>query len=136
MRTLIGRVRPGHPWIFANDVLDPPVSKLVPGEQVAVLDPHGKFCGHGYVNPQSLITVRILTRTRSDIDHRGFWVERLKDAAALRQRVFPGRTALRVCAGEADHLGGLIIDRYDDVLVVQMTSLGVDQRAELVRESP
>jgi len=135
MRTLTGRVRPGHPWIFANDVLDPPVSKLVPGEQVAVLDPHGKFCGHGYVNPQSLITVRILTRTRSDIDHRGFWVERLRDAAALRERVFPGRTALRVCAGEADHLGGLIIDRYDDVLVVQVTALGVDQRAELVKDA-
>ncbi len=133
MRTVVGRPRPGHPWIFANDVLDPPVGKLIPGEQVAVVDPNNKFLGHGYVNPRSLITVRLLTRTRADIDHVGFWVERLRDAAALRERVFPGRTALRVCAGEADHLGGLIIDRYDDVLVVQMTAFGVDCRADLVR---
>lgn len=135
MRNVVGRARPGHPWIFANDILDPPVSQLVPGEQVAVHDPHGKFLGHGYANPQSLITVRMLTRTRADIDQKGFWIERLRDAAGLRERVFPGRTALRVCAGEADHLGGLIIDRYNDVLVVQMTALGVDCRAELVRSA-
>ncbi len=133
MRTVVARVRPGHPWIFANDVLDPPVAQLVPGEQVVVTDPHGKFYGHAYANPRSLITLRLMTRTRADIDKPGFWLERLRDAAALRERIFPGRTALRVCAGEADNLGGLIIDRYDDVLVVQITALGVDCRADMVR---
>lgn len=133
IRTVVGRVRPGHPWIFANDILDPPVAKLVPGEQVEIVNQDGRHCGHGYANPHSLITVRMLSRTRADLDQVGFWVERLKDAAALRARVFPGRTALRVCAGEADHLGGLIIDRYDDVLVVQMTAFGIDCRADLIR---
>jgi 23S rRNA (cytosine1962-C5)-methyltransferase len=129
------RSRPGHPWVFANEVLDPPVAALPPGEQVEVVDEKGRVLGRGYCNPQSLITIRIVTRGSADLDAPGLYVERLADALALRARVLPGRRSLRVCAGEADGLPGLILDRYEDVVVAQITTLGMERRKHLLEEA-
>lgn len=62
-------------------------------------------------------------------------MERLKRAEALRQRVMPGRRSGRLCAGEADGLPGVIIDRYEDLLSVQVTTLGMEQRSSLLQEA-
>lgn len=126
------RVREGHLWVFANEI-DGDVPSLPAGGAVDVLDVRGQLLGRGYSNPRSLITVRLLTRRAEDIDGVPFFVERLRRAAARREAALPGRTSLRICHGEADDLPGLVIDRYDDVLVVQITTLGMETRKELLR---
>jgi 23S rRNA (cytosine1962-C5)-methyltransferase len=135
MQIVKARARQGHPWIFSNEILSPPVSELVPGAAVEVTDPAGRLIGRGYGNPRSLISVRLLTREREDIDSVAFFERRLRAAAALRAKVLPGRRSLRVCAGEADLLPGLLLDKYEDVLVAQITSLGMETRRELLKEA-
>lgn len=132
MRIVTARVRPAHPWVFSNEVIDPPVSALVGGEAVEVRDQRGRRIGVGYANPRSLICIRLLSREPVDVDAVDIYRERLQAAVALRARLLPGRTAMRVCAGESDGLPGLILDRYGDVLVAQITSLGMEQRRPLL----
>jgi 23S rRNA (cytosine1962-C5)-methyltransferase len=129
------RSRPGHPWVFANEIVDPPVSALPAGDQVEVVDERGRVLGRGYCNPQSLITIRIVTRGAADLDAVDLYRERLADALALRARVLPDRRSYRVCAGEADGLPGLILDRYEDVIVAQITTLGMERRKHLLQEA-
>lgn len=132
MRIVKARVRPSHPWVFSNEVVDPPVAALIGGEAVEVWDPRGRRVGVGYANPRSLISIRLISREVVDLDAVELYRERLRAAVALRERLFPWRTAMRVCAGEADGLPGLILDRYGDVLVAQVTTLGMEQRRPLL----
>jgi 23S rRNA G2069 N7-methylase RlmK/C1962 C5-methylase RlmI len=119
------RVASGHPWVFSNEIADD-VSKLVPGAMVDVMDAKGKFLGRGYANPRSLIAIRILSRRRKeDLDHVVFYEDRLRRALSLREAVYPGRQSMRVVFGESDGLPGLVVDRYGDVLSVQITTLGM-----------
>ena len=128
-------MRAGHPWIFSNEIADD-VSRLEPGGAVDVLDAAGRFLGRGYANPASLISVRVLTRDPADdIDHADFYVDRIKAALRLREVMVPGRRAYRLIASEADFLPGLVVDRFEDVLAVQIHTLGIERRAELVREA-
>jgi 23S rRNA (cytosine1962-C5)-methyltransferase len=129
------RSRPGHPWVFANEIVDPPVAALPPGAAVEVVDPSGRVLGRGYCNPHSLITIRIVTRGEGDLDTPKLYRERFAAALALRERVLPGRRSYRLVAGEADGLPGLLVDRYEDILVVQITTLGMDVRRDLLREA-
>ncbi len=132
MIKVIARPRPGHRWIFSNELLDPPVSTLVPGAAVDVYEPGGRRIGRGYANPRSLITIRLVTSGHEDLDDAHFWTERLRAVAALRARLIPGRTAGRFCAGDADGMPGVIMDRFGDVLSVQVTTLGMEQRLPLL----
>ena len=126
------RARPGHPWVFANEIVDPPVASLPPGDQVEVVDPAGRLLGRAYANPQSLITLRFVARGAVDIDAPALYVERLAEAVALRRRLLPSRRSYRVVAGEADGLPGFILDRYEDVVVAQITTLGMERRRHLL----
>jgi 23S rRNA (cytosine1962-C5)-methyltransferase len=123
------RVRDGHPWVFANE-LDTPVSSLPHGGAVDVVDAAGHRLGRGYANPASLICVRLLDRAAGDIDSAAWFVERLERCARRRAQALPGRRSLRLVHGEGDGLPGLVIDRYDDVLVVQLGTLGMQVRKE------
>lgn len=127
------RSRPGHPWVFSNEVTSPPVAQLVPGAAVEVRDAAGKFLGRGYGNPHSLIAIRLYCGPHDAPDDPALYVRRLREALELRERVVPGRRSYRLCAGEADALPGLLIDRYEDVLSVQITTAGMEQRRPLVR---
>lgn len=120
------RVRAGHLWIFSNEVanLD---RDFTPGETVDVVTHGGSFVGRGYINPQSLICVRILTRNRESID-RDFFAERIARALSLRRRLFPDEQSYRAVFGEADGLPGLVIDKYADVAVIQVSTLGMQTR--------
>jgi len=129
------RVASGHPWVFSNEI-DGDVSALPAGGVVDVTDSKGRFLGRGYANPASLITVRLLSKRRKeDIDHPAFYAQRLREALSLRQDVYPGRESLRLVFGEADRLPGLVVDRYDDVLSVQITTLGMEARKEQLAEA-
>ena len=127
------RLRAGHRWVFSNEIRDD-VSALPPGGVVDVYEAGGRFLGRGYANPRSLIAVRLLTANRkADIDSENFFVARLTDAISYRQALYPDRTALRLVHGEADGLPGLTIDRYGDHLSVQITTLGMESRKDILR---
>lgn len=127
------RVRGGHPWIFSNEVEAWPGS-VEDGGLVEVTDQRGAFLGIAYVNRHSLICARVLTRGRDEID-ADFFVRRLERAARLRESACPGETALRLVYGESDQLPGLVVDRYGDWLAVQVLTLGIERRLDLVREA-
>ncbi len=135
MIRVVARSRPGHPWVFSNEVVEPPVAQLPPGGAVEVFDPRGKFLGRGYANAHSLIAIRLFAGSQESPDDAGLFRRRLAEALALRERVVPGRRSYRLCAGEADGLPGLIIDRYESVLSVQVTTMGMEVRRELIRDA-
>lgn len=129
------RVAGGHPWVFSNEI-EGDVKALPAGGVVDVVDAKGRFLGRGYANPHSLITVRILSRRRKeDIDHPSFYAMRLREALALREDLYPGRSSGRLVFGEADRLPGLVIDRYGTLLSVQITTLGMEVRKPQLREA-
>jgi len=127
------RVRAGHPWVFSNEVAEIEGSPA-DGDLVEVADFRGAFLGRAYYNRKSLICARLLTRGRDEID-AGFFARRIERAAHFRDAVLPGERALRLVYGEADQLPGLVVDRYDEVLAVQILTLGIEARAALVREA-
>lgn len=133
MLTVVANSRPGHPWVFSNEVVEPPVKQLPAGGAVEVFDPRGKFLGRGYANPHSLISIRLFAGSSESPDDPQLYAMRLANALALRERVVPGRRSYRLCAGESDGLPGLIIDRYEDVLSVQVTTLGMEIRRDAIR---
>lgn len=125
------RVRGGHPWIFSNEVLRVDGAPA-DGDLVEVTDVRGAYLGRAYSNRRSLICARILTRGRDTIDE-AFFAHRIERALRLRETALPGETAFRVVYGESDQLPGLVIDRYGDWLAVQVLTLGIETRADLVR---
>jgi len=127
------RVRVGHPWIFSNEVAGLE-GEPADGDLVDVFDARGAFLGRGYYNHRSLICARLLTRGRDEID-LDFFVRRLERAIEYRRTVAPGVEALRLVHSEADQLPGLVVDRYGDYLSVQLLTLGMDARAELIRQA-
>lgn len=131
-RHLRHRVLQGHPWIFSNELVQLP-RDAEPGALVEVQDPQGRFVGIGYFNPHSLIAVRLLTRTRQPID-AVFFARRIRRADDLRKRVFQKVRSYRVVFSEADGLPGLIVDRYEDNLVLQVTTAGMERWSSTVCE--
>lgn len=127
------RVRAGHPWIFSNEVAEVEGAPE-DGALVDVFDSRGAFLGRAYYNRKSLICARLLTRGRDEID-LDFFVRRLERAVQYRRAVLPEAQAVRVVYGESDQLPGLVVDRYGDWLAVQVLTLGMDARSELVRQA-
>ena len=121
------RVETGHPWIFGNEVntgkaLD---AAAKPGEIVNVFTYDKKFVGRGYINPQSQIMVRLLTRDKDEMIDEHFFENRIKKAWHYRQKI--GYTEnCRLIFGEADDLPQLIIDKFNDYFVIQTLALGID----------
>lgn len=125
------RVRGGHPWIFSNEV-ESFLGEVEPGGLVDVVDHRGAFLGRAYANRHSLITARVLTRGRDEIDLT-FFVKRLERAKRLRDATYPGEPAVRLVYGESDQLPGLVVDRYGDWLAVQVLTLGMERRLDELR---
>jgi len=120
------RLIAGHPWLYEGSILritTPPKD----GDVVQVKDHRQRFIGVGFFNLRSKIRVRIIENDRVEIDE-AFFEKRIREALALRQKHLPGATSFRVVNAESDFLSGLIVDKYEDVLVVQTSSLGMDQR--------
>ncbi len=122
----------GHLWIYAGYV-EEVSGELVSGDVVDVMAPNGRFYARGLYNPASKIRVRILTFDDEPITEQ-FWRERLAQAVRLRRRIVTGTNAYRLIYGEADRLPGLIVDRYDDVLVMQTLSSGMDRRKDMLAD--
>ena len=127
------RVRGGHPWIFSNEIAEVE-GEVENGDLVDITDFRGAFLGRAYYNAHSLIAARLLTRGRDPID-AAFFARRFERALRLRESVLPGAAAVRLVYGESDQVPGLVVDRYGDVLVAQILTLGIERRAEMVREA-
>jgi 23S rRNA (cytosine1962-C5)-methyltransferase len=123
-RRAVERVRSGHPWIFASDVLDR--GEAQPGDAVAVVDTAGRALGTAHYSSTSQIRLRMLSERLATVDG-AFIAERLSEAAAWRARVVSDTTAYRLVHGEGDRLPGLVIDRYADSFVIQTLSQGMDR---------
>jgi 23S rRNA (cytosine1962-C5)-methyltransferase len=124
------RILAGHCWVFSNEIHDS-LHGLDPGEVVRVSSSSGRFLGIGHVNPNSLITIRLLSRRQVEIDG-AFYRERLLAAEGYRRRLYPGSSVYRLVFGEADLLPGLIVDRYDQHLVVQTLTRGMAKVEDLL----
>ena len=128
------RLKAGHMWIFSNEVdtKRTPITALEPGQAVQVTDEKGKFIGYGYANPKSLICARLVSRDKSHPLSASLITHRIKIALSLRERLFSS-PHYRLIYGEADALPGLVVDRFDDALVVQITTAGMEMmRDEIV----
>jgi 23S rRNA (cytosine1962-C5)-methyltransferase len=125
------RVRGGHPWVFSNEIdsLDGPAA---PGAAVVVVTAEGQKLGTAYYNPHSLIAARILSHREESIDIPEFFIEGLDKALKYRQRVCGPIETLRLVHGEGDGLPGLVVDRYGDVLSVQLLTMGMETRRDVV----
>jgi 23S rRNA (cytosine1962-C5)-methyltransferase len=121
-----GRVKSGHPWVYSNEiVMDAAAKALAPGSLVNLVRSDGKPFGTGFFNAHSLIALRRLTAEPDAAIDAGFLSQRIAAAAKLRDRLF-GRPFYRLIHAEADGLPGLVIDRFDDVVVCQSNAAGVD----------
>jgi 23S rRNA (cytosine1962-C5)-methyltransferase len=122
------RLRAGHLWVFSNevDVAATPLTAFEPGEPVEIQDSRGAPLGAGYVNPRSLICARLVSRDRRRPLDGGLLRTRLRRALELRGRLY-GEPFYRLAFGESDGLPGLVVDRYGDLLVAQLTTAGMDR---------
>jgi len=124
------RIVAGHPWIYHGSVLRL-TQPAADGELVQVKDHRQRFLGVGFYNSRSRINVRVLSPDRVEVD-QAFYEARIRAAWAVRQKHLPNASSFRVVNAESDFLSGLIVDKYEDVLVVQTSSLGMDQRKTLI----
>ena len=123
------RVRQGHLWIYQSDLVDVDAAG---GSIVSVKDERGNFIGQALFSDRSQIALRFLTQSSEEID-REWWRRRITEAAG-RRHIPPDTNAYRLIYSEGDLLPSLIVDRYDDVLVVQTLSQGTDALKPLLLE--
>lgn len=127
------RLSLGHPWVFSNE-LERLEEKPPAGSDVRVVDWRGSFLGRGYINPHSLITVRIMSRRDQDPD--GLFIRgRVERALALREALYPGEETYRLINSEGDGLPGAVVDRFGDTLVVSLTTAGMELRKGWLTEA-
>ncbi|MFD1738968.1 class I SAM-dependent rRNA methyltransferase [Bacillus salitolerans] len=124
------RLEQGHPWVFRSEVARIE-GDFSPGDTVDVYNHQMHFLGRGFINPNSQMIVRILTYTQEDLNE-AFFVNKIRKAWELRQKLIPDVRSCRAIYGEADFLPGLIVDKYEDVLVVQIMALGMEVRREWI----
>lgn len=124
------RILRGHIWIFSNELATSPKS-FEPGSIVEVHDNKKNFIGIGYVNPYSLISIRLLTRQREEIN-ADFFRKRITDALNYRKIFSQANNSFRVVYSEGDYIPGLIVDKYADCLVVQFLTSGIDRMKDII----
>lgn len=125
--------RNGHPWVFGEEVTKVE-GDYANGDLVDVVTPKGKYIGTGFVNDASKIRVRIISNNTNDKFDEAFWERRLRYALEYRRTVM-GEQDFQCCRlifGEADQFPGLTVDRFNDLLVTQTLSLGIELRKKML----
>ncbi|MCL4851071.1 MAG: class I SAM-dependent rRNA methyltransferase [Bryobacteraceae bacterium] len=118
------RLRSGHPWVFAGDLLDE--KQAAPGDVVQVLDERNRSLGVAHYSAASQIRLRLLSGRLEEVD-AAFLRRRIEAAAHYRSTIVTGTDAYRLVYSEADRLPGLIVDCYGDCLVMQTLDQGMDR---------
>lgn len=124
------RIVAGHPWVYHTSVLriTHPAND---GDLVQVKDHRQRLLGVGFYNSKSKINVRMLAPERIQVD-QAFFETRMGAALTVRQKHLPGASSFRIVNAESDFLSGLIVDKYEDVLAVQISALGMNRRKDLI----
>jgi len=122
------RLRAGHVWIFSNEVdtAATPLTAFQPGDPVVIEDFRGHVLGTGYVNPHALICARLVSRNPEYVLDQSLITHRLNVALSLRERLYD-QPFYRLAFGDSDGLPGLVVDRYGDVVVAQLTTAGMER---------
>jgi len=124
-RRIAPRVVNGHPWIFGNEIET--IQGAVSAGDIIIVETHDlKYVGTGYINPQSQIAVRLLTRDRKEEINDQFFYQKIGQAWDYRKQL-GYKENCRLVFGEADGLPALIIDKFNDYFVLQTLSLGIDR---------
>jgi len=129
----------GHPWIYKDDIINSRgVLQYAPTSIneciVDVLTENNKFLAKAFYNPASQIALRIITKKEEVID-KNFWAGRIKQAFDYRKCFVKNTNAYRLVFSESDNMPGLIVDLYDNIMVVQLASLGVDLMKEDIKDA-
>lgn len=124
------RLEQGHPWVYQSEVAKIK-GNYEPGDVAWVYNHQDHLLGKGYINPKSQMIVRILTYFDEEINQQ-FFTAKINRAWQHRQRFIPGVRSCRAVYGEADFLPGLVVDKYENVLVVQIAALGIEVRKDWI----
>ncbi len=130
-KTRESKVRAGHPWIYASEI-EREEGTCEPGEIIDVISCKGTFLGRALYNPQSQITLRMITTNDEPVDE-AFFRRRIEDAWAYR-KLLCDPMSCRVIFSESDFLPGLVVDKFADVLSVQTLSLAMDRRKHMLAQ--
>lgn len=127
------RLLAGHVWIYSNEVdtRATPLKELEPGQPVEIFASRGRWLGIGYANPNSLICARVLSTCKGVEWDAELIRQRVRHALSLRERLYP-RPFYRLLFGEADGLPGLVVDRYGDLLALQITTAGMERMRQTI----
>lgn len=123
------RLRAGHLWIYSNEIDThiTPLKNFNPGDEVEVIAHDKTFLGMAYINPHSLITGRLFSREKNVSLDLTLFCQRIESALLLRQRLYD-KPYYRLLFGESDGLPGVVIDRFNTHLVVQITTAGMEAK--------
>ena len=125
-------LKKGQMWMYRNNVVDLDET-IENGSVVDILTTDNEYLGSGFISMQSHILVRILTKNRDEVINREFFKERIRFAYEFRKTVeYDNLSNCRLIFGEADQLPGLTVDRYNDILVAQISSYGLDKIKDMV----
>lgn len=128
-RRAADRLAAGHVWVYASDVDRP--ENAQPGDTVTVLDPRGLPLGTAHFSAASQIALRLFSTQLEPLDE-AFFRQRLSAAIAHRRKAVENSNACRLVFSEADRLPGLIVDQYDDTLVLQTLTQGMDRAQSII----
>lgn len=128
-----GRVlKSGGAWIYDNEI-DTITGDYQNGDMVSVEDFDGYILGHGFINTNSKLTVRLMSRKKDAVIDDAFIAMRVRDAWEYRKAV-TDTSSCRIIFGEADFLPGIVVDKFSDVLVVESLALGIDRLKPVIVE--
>lgn len=127
-------LKKGQMWMYRNNVVDLDES-IENGSEVDILTMSDEYLGTGFFSKESHVLVRILTKNRNEVFNRNFFKDRIRFAYEFRKTVdMDNISNCRLVFGEADELPGLTVDRYNDILVTQISSYGFDIRKDMIYE--
>lgn len=126
------RTSDGHPWIYDNEITA--ADEITDGALADVISEKGRYIGTGFFNSHSKIRVRIISRNANDTFDDSFFKRRLEYAYSYRKTVMTEEdmNACRLIFGETDGFPGLTVDKFNDLLSVQILSLGIEQRRDII----
>lgn len=130
------RLRAGHQWIYSNEVntTETPLKQFAPGDQVIVETAQGKPIGVAMVNPNTLICGRLVSRSVDTVLNKSTLIHRMKIALSLREMAYSS-PYYRLVFGDSDGLSGLVVDRFSDILVVQISTAGMERLKNEITEA-
>ena len=126
-------LKAGGAWIYDNEI-DSITGSFENGDIVTVHDFDGYFLGYGFINTKSKLKIRMLSRRKGTVIDDAFLEQRVQEAWDYRKQVIDTGSC-RLIFGEADYLPGIVIDKFEDVLVVESLALGIDRLKEKILEA-